>query len=70
MLKTFVNTVDGRIMVLEKCLEMPIKTAYGIVGAKTIGHGKDSTLGLLYNFIKETITIISLNTIRKQEYLK
>jgi hypothetical protein len=21
-----------------------IKTAYGIVGAKTIGHGKDSTL--------------------------
>jgi 16S rRNA U1498 N3-methylase RsmE len=52
MLKTFVNTVDGRIMVLEKILGNAIKTAYGIVGAKTIGHGKDSTLGLLYNFIK------------------
>jgi hypothetical protein len=31
-------------MVLEKCLGNAIKTAYGIVGAKTIGHGKDSTL--------------------------
>jgi hypothetical protein len=53
MLKNFVNTVDGSNNGVGKnALGNAIKTAYGIVGAKTIGHGKDSTLGLLYNFIK------------------
>jgi hypothetical protein len=37
-------TVDGSNNGVGKCLGNAIKTAYGIVGAKTIGHGKDSTL--------------------------
>jgi hypothetical protein len=41
-----------------------LKTAYAIAGAKTVGHGEDSSLNLLYNFIKGTTHdyIIEYNT--------
>jgi hypothetical protein len=48
----FVNTVDGSNNGVGKNALKCYQNCYGIVGAKTIGHGKDSTLGLLYNFIK------------------
>jgi hypothetical protein len=41
-----------------------LKTAYAIAGAKTVGHGEDSSLNLLYNFIKGTTHdyVIEYNT--------
>ncbi len=61
----FVNTVDGSSNGVGKnALGNALKTAYTIAGAKTVGHGKDSSLNLLYNFIKGTTHdyIIEYNT--------
>jgi hypothetical protein len=61
----FVNTVDGSSNGVGKnALGNALKTAYAIAGAKTVGHGKDSSLNLIYNFIKGTTHdyIIEYNT--------
>lgn len=61
----FVTTVDSSDMgVGRNALGNALKTAYNIVGGKTIGHGIDNTNNFIYNFIKGTSFdyIIEYNT--------
>lgn len=61
----FVVTTDGSsVGVGKNALGNVLKTAYNIVGGKTIGHGVDSSTSHIYNFIKGDLFdyVIEYNT--------
>ncbi len=60
----FVATVDSNMGVGKNALGNALKTAYNIVGGKTVGNGVDSTNEFIYNLIKGDLYdyIIEYNT--------